>query len=59
MTMDIMFAVAILSATFIYSVCFHCKYKENKPEYDVPRFYATVPPEDTQDVIIEPVDMRI
>jgi len=59
MTMDIMFAVAILLATVVYSVCFHYNNKEIKIIDTTPRFYAEVPGDDNQDVIIESTDMRM
>lgn len=59
MTMDIMFAVAILLATVVYSVCFHYNNKEIKVVNTTPRFYAEVPHDDDQDVIVEYADMRM
>ena len=59
MTMDIMFAVAILFATVVYSVCFHYNNKEIKIIDTTPRFYEEVPCDDNQDVIIESTDMRM
>jgi len=62
MSMDIMFAVAVILATVIYSVCFHYRHL-NKSQLEIPpRFYATVSSVDVVDVaevIVETTDMRI
>jgi hypothetical protein len=59
MTMDIMFAVAILCATVVYSICFHYNYQEIKVVNTTPRFYAEVPHDDSHDVIVESAEMRM
>jgi len=60
MSMDIMFAVAVITATIVYSVCFHYGHL-NKSQLDLPpRFYATVPSADVVvETVIETTDMRM
>lgn len=59
MSMDIMFAVAVITATIVYSVCFHYGHLEMSQLDIQPRFYATVPSTDVTEVVVETTDMRM